>query len=95
MRRITKQFIIQTRTQLKLKEDALRSLFGGREGAIGEVETISGKADCVVSLSMGQCSECVCYLFHLITYQSAYWGRFYLFIPILQVRKEAQRLGAV
>ena len=51
--------------------------FGRREGIIGEIETISGKADCVVSLSMGQCSECVCYLFHLIIYQP-FGGRFHL-----------------
>ena len=67
-------------------------LFGRREGTIGEVETIAGKAGCVVSLSMEQCSECVCCLFHLIIYQPA-GGRFHLCSYIIGEKGKAQRGG--
>lgn len=46
----------------------------------------------MVSLSMGQCSECVCYLFHLIIYQPI-GGRFHLCSYIIGEKGEAQRGG--
>lgn len=59
-------FIIQTGTQLKLKMDAVKFFWWEGRDSRRKTETVLGKPECLISLPLEHCSQCVCYLFHLI-----------------------------